>query len=133
MDQEMLDRQIEKLRRLKDFGVDQAARLADAASKTISGRDAGRKDPGKETVNKVLDAMRSSYDELVGGIAKRYVSRRNSHVVPAPPVRDVTEAEIRETLEAYPYLSPAEVDVIMRIVESKASEHKAARSRFATR
>lgn len=106
---------LKKARLARGLGVNQLGKLAGVSGATISSWENGRRNPSKPNIDKVLKVLRISYEDLFKDYDENYIAEKLKKA-------ETTADDIRIVLAANPDLGPAEVEVIMRIVESKERE-----------
>lgn len=112
-----LGERLKKARLARGLGVNQLGALSGVSGATISSWESGRRNPSIPSMRKVLKVLRISYEDLFIDYFDDYVKSRLTK-------SETTAEDVRVVLTAHPHLEPAEVEVIMRIVESKERESR---------
>ncbi len=106
---------MKKAREARGLTKSQVARFAGVAPGTITRWEKGERQPRDEHLAKVLKVLRISYEDLFKDYDEDYIRAKIEKA-------ETTADDIRVVLAANPDLGPADVEVIMRIVESKERE-----------
>jgi len=98
-------------------GMSQAelARRSGIGQSTLSQWESGEHKPRFEQLKKVLDALEINHEQLYQDFDEVFIRE-------ALEKYETSAKDIEVVLTANPALSPAEIEVIMRIVESKERE-----------
>jgi transcriptional regulator with XRE-family HTH domain len=107
--------QLRKIREFRGLTIGGLSRKSGVSKTTISQWEMGKHKPRFEQLKKVLDALNITYEQLWQDFDVVFVKE-------ALQKYRTTSREIELVLKADPDLTPAEIDVIMRIVLSKERE-----------
>jgi|GEM_PF-976546 len=103
---------LKKAREARGLSKSQVARFAGVAPSTITRWEKGERQPRATQLAQVLEVLHISYEDLFKDFDEDYIQAK---IKKARTSAD----DIRIVLTANPDLGPAEVEVIMRIIESK--------------
>ncbi len=110
-----IGQRIKKARGARGLTPAGLAKKAGISRAKLADWESGNTEPSDEELARVLDALKVSYEGLLKEYDEGYVAERIR--------KDKTDADdIRTVLAANPHLEPADIEVIMRIVESKERE-----------
>jgi transcriptional regulator with XRE-family HTH domain len=117
--------QLLKIREFRGLSQSELARRSGVGGATISQWESGKHRPRSDQLKKVLDVLDITYEQLFQDFDEVFVRE-------ALKKYETDNKDIQLVLTRDPHLSPAEIEVIMRIVDSKykelaAEDRKAAR------
>jgi transcriptional regulator with XRE-family HTH domain len=107
--------QLRKIREFRGLTLSELAKRSGVGQSTLSQWESGKHKPRFEQLKKVLDALGITHEQL-------YEDFDDVFIKEALEKYETSARDIEVVLTANPALSPAEVEVIMRIVESKERE-----------
>lgn len=107
--------QLRKVREFRGLSIKDLARESGVSSAAISQWETGKHKPRFEQLKKVLDVLGITYEQLFQDFDEVFVRE-------ALEKFETRAKDIEVVLTANPALSPSEIEVIMRIVESKERE-----------
>jgi transcriptional regulator with XRE-family HTH domain len=107
--------QLRKIRQFRGLSIKVLAREAHVSPSAISHWENGRNKPRFDELKRVLDILGVTYEQLWQDFDAVFVKE-------ALEKFETSAKDIEVVLTANPRLSPAEIEVIMRIVESKERE-----------
>lgn len=104
-----------KVREFRGLSIKDLARESGVSSAAISQWETGKHKPRFEQLKKVLDVLGITYEQLFQDFDEVFIRE-------ALEKYETSAKDIEVVLTANPALSPSEIEVIMRIVESKERE-----------
>ena len=109
--------QIRKIRTARGLSIGELGRQSGVSKTTISQWESGKHKPGFDQLRAVLEALGVTYDQLWQDLdlvlAEEAIKKERTD-----------SKDIEAVLKADPDLTDAEIEVIMRIVQSKEREKK---------
>ncbi len=112
---ESIGPRIKKARIARDLKPAELARKAGVARAKLADWESGDIEPSDEELAKILEVLKMTHGDLLREYDEQYVAERIR--------KDKTDTDdIRAVLTANPDLGPADIEVIMRIVETKERE-----------
>jgi transcriptional regulator with XRE-family HTH domain len=107
--------QLRKVRRYRGYSLQALAQKTGVSKSTLHAWETGTVEPRVGNLKKVLDALGLTYEQLYQDFDAVFVRE-------ALEKFETDHKDIEVVLTADPALSPADVDIIMRIVLSKEAE-----------
>lgn len=106
---------IREARKKRGLGVNQLAKLAGVSGAAVSRWERGERKPRLEELMRVVAVLNIDYKGLFKGFEPDHIKQIMSKM-------NTDSRDVRLVLMANPSLTPVEVDIIMRIVETKERE-----------
>lgn len=107
--------QLRKIREFRGLSLTELAKRSGVGQSTLSQWESGKHKPRFDQLKRVLDVLGITYEQLFQDFDDVFVKE-------AIEKYRTDSKDIEVVLAANPALSPAEIEVIMRIVESKERE-----------
>jgi len=106
---------LRKVREFRGLSIKDLARESGVSSAAISQWETGKHKPRFEQLKKVLDVLGITYEQLFQDFDEVFIRE-------ALEKYETSAKDIEVVLTANPALSPAEVEIIMHIVQAKERE-----------
>jgi transcriptional regulator with XRE-family HTH domain len=106
---------LKKAREARGLSKSQVARFAGVSPATLTRWEKGARNPRPEHLKRVLAVLRITYEDLWKDHDEDYIREKIAKA-------NTSAEDVRVVLTANPDLTPSEIEVIMRIVESKERE-----------